>query len=343
MAGVAGRPVLVTGAGGFIASEMVRAFADCGEARLVLLELSEEKLFQISSEMTARGYGDLCVPVLGSVCDRNLLDELLAQYRPELILHAAALKHVPLMERNPLAAVETNSLGTWEVAEAAAAHGVRQTILVSTDKAVEPHSIMGASKRIAELVMLDHAARAPRSLATIVRLANVIGSPGSVAPVFAEQIARGGPLTVTHPQARRYFLTLTEVVQLLAQAISLQPVGILVPDPGAPVLITELARRMMVASGSSLRIAITGLRPGDKLDESLLATAERHGGYATPGLRRVISTVFADIPQCIAELKAAAAARDRARLVGIVQQLVPDYRPGDLIRAALSEVTSVQP
>ncbi len=198
--GVAGQHVLVTGAGGFIGSEMVRVLAASGAERIILLEIAEQQLFAISSEMTARGYGDRCVPILGSVCDRALLTALFGEHRPAVILHAAALKHVPLMEHNPFAAVGTNSLGTWWLAKVAAEYRTRRMILVSTDKAVAPHSIMGASKRIAELAVLSHP-----EFTTAVRLVNVIGSPGSVSPLFADQIAHGGPVTVTHPAARRFF------------------------------------------------------------------------------------------------------------------------------------------
>ncbi len=226
--GVAGRRVLVTGAGGFIGSEMARVFAASGAAEIVLLEIAEQALFDVDREMAARGLGGRWVPVLGSVCDRALLTAVFEQHRPEIVLHAAALKHVPLMERNPFAAVETNAVGTWRLARIAAEYSVRRMILISTDKAVAPHSIMGASKRIAELAMLAHPGT------TAVRLVNVIGSPGSVAPLFAEQIAQGGPVTVTHPAARRYFFTLDEVVALLAEVFESDGAhGVLVPEPAS--------------------------------------------------------------------------------------------------------------
>jgi FlaA1/EpsC-like NDP-sugar epimerase len=342
LAAAAGRRVLVTGAGGFIGSEMVRILAASGARQIVLLEIAEEKLFAISEEMTGRGFGHLCSPVLGSVCDRGLLAELFAHHRPDLVLHAAALKHVPLMERNPFAAVETNSLGTWALAEAALAHYARQMILISTDKAVEPHSIMGASKRIAELIMLARPRAGAALRSSVVRLANVIGSPCSVAPLFAEQIDRGGPLTITDPRARRYFLSLSEVVQLLGQVIAMEPAGILVPDPGPPVPIRDLARRMMAAAGRQLPVAITGLRPGDKMDESLISTAERYEGQATPGLRRVVSSGPADLRAGIEQLSAALAARDQAQMLRIVQELVPNYQPSDLLRRGMPEAAPAQ-
>ncbi|MFZ0271653.1 MAG: polysaccharide biosynthesis protein [Acidobacteriaceae bacterium] len=329
----AGRRVLITGAGGFIGSEMVRVLAASGAQQIILLDVAEQPLFTIDTEMTARGYGGRCVPILGSVCDGALLTAILDDHRPAIILHAAALKHVPLMERNPFAAVETNSLGTWRLAQTALEHGVEKTILVSTDKAVAPHSIMGASKRIAELAILAHPA-----FATAVRLVNVIGSPGSVGPLFAEQIARGGPVTVTHPAVRRFFLTLHDVVALLAQALLVAPArGLLVPDTGDSVLIADIAQRMIAASGSDIPIVFTELRPGDKLEESAISPRERLAGYAAPGLRRVLSPSSADLETHMAGVESAIAARDLPLLLRLVQTLVPDYEPGARLRAVGSE------
>lgn len=303
---------------------MARVLAASGAKRVVLLDICEQDLFEIAEEIGERG-----VPVLGSVCDGALLDDVFREHRPEWVLHAAALKHVPLMERNPLAAVETNALGTWRVAEAAEVWGARQMVLVSTDKAVAPRSVMGAAKRIAELVML-----APRRVRrTAVRLVNVIGSPGSVGPLFAEQIARGGPVTVTHPEARRYFVTLREVVALLAEAMA-REAGVLAPEPGEPMRITELAERMIAASGRAVAIAYTGERPGDKLDEALVGSAERLDGVAMAGLRRVVSPRASMLELNLRALEAAVAARDCAEMLRVVGDLVPDYEPNAVVRAA---------
>lgn len=332
---VAGARVLVTGAGGFIGSEMVRVLAASGARKIVLLDICEQHLFEISTEMTARGWGDRCVSVLGSVCDRRLLAPLFVEHRPEIVIHAAALKHVPLMEHNPVAAVETNALGTWFVARAAEEHGARHMILVSTDKAVAPHSIMGAAKRIAELAML-----APSDLRkTAVRLVNVIGSPCSVGPLFAEQIGRGGPITVTHPAARRYFLTLGEVAGLLAQTIDAESTGLLVSDPGEPLRIAELARRMIAASGREIAIVFTEPRPGEKLDEALLSPSEQYDGRATHGLRRILSPVVAGFDRPLRTLASAVDARDGGLVLRLVQEIVPDYRPSSVLREAISELT----
>jgi FlaA1/EpsC-like NDP-sugar epimerase len=334
---VAGQRVLVTGAGGFIGAEMVRVLAASGAEPVILLDIAEQPLFAIDAEMSARGHGSCCIPILGSVGDRALLHELFAEHRPDIVIHAAALKHVPLMELNPFAAVETNSIGTWRLAQAALEHGVLQMILVSTDKAVAPHSIMGASKRIAELAMLARPAST-----TAVRLVNVIGSPGSVAPIFAEQIVHGGPVTVTHPDARRFFLTLNEVVAHLAQALIVPPArGILVPDPGDFVLIVDLARRMIAAGGSDVAIVFTELRPGDKLEESIISPCERLIGAVAPGLSRVMSPASAEFDTHMHALEAAVATRDLPRLLRLVQTLVPDYEPRSFFRSIVSQCAAI--
>jgi FlaA1/EpsC-like NDP-sugar epimerase len=224
--------------------------------------------------------------------------------------------------------VASNSIGTWLLARIAAEHRVRQMILVSTDKAVAPHSIMGASKRIAELAMLEHPPF------TTVRLVNVIGSPGSVAPLFAAQIAHGGPVTVTHPAASRFFLTIEEVIALLAQAVVESPRGILVPDPGEPIRIEDIAHRMIRASGREIPIVFTEPRPGDKAAESLISVRERYDGHVTAGLGRVISPAIPDCDDRIRALEGAIAVRDLSLLLQRVEALVPDYEPSDLLRAA---------
>ena len=325
----AGRRILVTGAGGFIGSELVRALARSGARRIVLLDICEQNLFAIAAEIDAR-----CLPVLGSVCDSALLDELFREHRPDVVIHAAALKHVPLMEMSPLAAIETNALGTWYVAQAAETWGTQHMLLVSTDKAVAPRSIMGAAKRIAERVMLEPS----RMRRTAVRLVNVIGSPGSVGPLFAEQIARGGPVTVTHPEAQRYFLTIDETVRLLAQSIAHDDAtGVLVPEPNAPIRIAELAKRMITASGRDVRIAYTGERAGDKLDEALVGPLERLDGTGTAALQRVISPRGDRLEAYVRALERAVASRDLGEALRAVGVLVPDYEPSALVRAAATE------
>jgi FlaA1/EpsC-like NDP-sugar epimerase len=327
--------MLVTGAGGFLASRMAEVFAASGAERIVLLEIAEQALFGICSKMTAQGWDDRCIPVLGSVCDHGLLQALFEEHRPDYILHAAALKHVPLMERNPFAAVATNAIGSWTLAKAAEECGIPRVLLLSTDKAVAPRSIMGASKRIAEMAVLARGF-------TAVRLVNVLGSPSSVGPIFAEQIERGGPATVTHRAARRFFLTLEEVTGLLAEAIAVrEPEGLFVPDPGEPVLITELAQRMIqtvrgAAEPRAIPVVFTEPRPGDKLEELLVGESERVGEAVTSGLRQVLTPPMPEPEGGLRSLAAASRDRNLDSLLREVRKLVADYEPSILLRQTIA-------
>jgi FlaA1/EpsC-like NDP-sugar epimerase len=220
------------------------------------------------------------VPVVGDVVEAAALERVFEEYRPDRIFHAAAYKHVPMMECNPREAVRNNVIGTWRVAEAAGRHGVEKFVLVSTDKAVRPVSIMGASKRLAELVVLELQAEYPQTTFAAVRFGNVLGSAGSVIPIFKKQLADGKPLTVTHPEATRYFMTIPEAVQLILQASLLPEVkgSIAMLEMGEPVLIAELARNLLELSGvrrvTGNHIVYTGLRPGERLHEELTAPDE---------------------------------------------------------------------
>lgn len=322
-----GASVLVTGAGGFIGSEMVRVLAASGAERMILLDICEQSLFDISAEMAEHGNNSRCVAILGSVTDAALVDACFAEHYPELVIHAAAHKHVPLMESNPIAAVATNALGTGIVAQAAERHRARHMLLVSTDKAAAPTSIMGAAKRIAELVMLAPS----RTVRAAVRLVNVIGSPGSVGPLFAAQIARGGPVTVTHPGARRWFLTLHETMRVLAESIVLN--GLLLPKTEAPIRIADLAARTVAASGREVPIVFTEPRPGEKIDEVLLAPGEELGSPASLHVRRVVSPAASQPEPGLARLAAAVAARDGDEMLRLVCELVPGYDPSPRVRA----------
>jgi FlaA1/EpsC-like NDP-sugar epimerase len=329
---LAGHTVLVTGAGGFIGSRMARLFADSGAAHVILLEIAEQSLFDLHANLTEAGHAHLSIPVLGSVCDRTLLTQLFEEHLPELVFHAAALKHVPLMEQNPFAAVAVNALGTSTLTEVAAVYRTPRLLLISTDKAVAPHSIMGASKRIAEQIVCAHPGF------TAVRLVNVLGSPASVGPIFAEQIAHGSPVTVTHPDARRYFLTLDEVAALLTEAINHSVSGLLIPNSCDSLRIADLARRMIEASRpNDVPIVFTAPRPGDKIDESLLSVSEHDGGSATPLLHRVLSAAAPDFQAALGHLEAAVAARDLSDLLRAVHRLVPDYEPSVLLRESAAE------
>ncbi len=286
---LAGKVVMVTGAGGSIGTELCRQIARFNPARLVFFELSELALYTIEQEF-ARLHPRLPTTlVVGDVKDRTLLDQTFAAYRPQVVFHAAAYKHVPLMENeNAWAAVRNNVMGTACVARSAIAHGVRKFVLISTDKAVNPTNVMGASKRLAELVcqVLQHDA-ATRFVS--VRFGNVLGSSGSVIPLFREQIERGGPVTVTHPDIVRYFMLIPEAAQLVLQAALMGKGGeIFVLDMGEPVKIVDLARDMIRLSGFSedeIHIEFTGLRPGEKLFEELLADTETTLPTPHPKLR----------------------------------------------------------
>jgi len=279
------RTILISGAGGSIGSELCRQVLSCAPRRLVLVELSEIALYTVEMELRAlaeRMRVDL-VPVLGSVADAALMRRVMADHGVEIVLHAAAYKHVPMVEMNPVAGFANNVIGTHVLAQAAGEAGVKRFILVSTDKAVRPTTLMGASKRLAEIVVQDLASRARPggTIYAMVRFGNVIGSSGSVIPLFQEQIARGGPVTLTHREVTRYFMTIPEAARLVLVAGTFASGGDLyVLDMGDPVPIYDLARQMIEASGYSVKdeehpegdieIVLTGLRPGEKLHEELL-------------------------------------------------------------------------
>ncbi len=280
-----GRRILVSGAGGSIGSELCRQLIACKPACVVLVDHSELALYNIDKELRDIGDGMHIVPVLASVLDEQLMRDVLIEHDIDVVLHAAAYKHLPLVEKNVMAGLRNNVLGTKVLAEASRAAGVDRFILVSTDKAVRPTNIMGASKRLAELVIQDLAARTPGTRFSMVRFGNVLGSSGSVIPLFEEQIARGGPLTLTDPQVTRYFMTISEAARLVLLAGSFARGGdVFVLDMGDPVPIRKLAQQMIEGAGFSVRdeanpngdieIKITGLRPGEKLHEELLISPD---------------------------------------------------------------------
>lgn len=273
-----GKTVLVTGAGGSIGSELCRQIVRFHPARLVLFDLSEFALYTLSQEFATLVPEAVVEARIGDVKSATRLDAVLAEHRPDIIFHAAAYKHVPMMEEgNAWEAIRNNTLGTLRVAEAAIDHGVDELVLISTDKAVNPTNVMGASKRLAERVCQALQSRGETRFETV-RFGNVLGSNGSVIPLFAEQISRGGPVTVTHPDIIRYFMSIPEAAQLVLQAAAMGRGGeIFVLDMGEPVRIVELARDMIRLAGHTedrIPIRFTGLRPGEKLFEELLADGE---------------------------------------------------------------------
>jgi FlaA1/EpsC-like NDP-sugar epimerase len=286
---MSGRTILITGAGGSIGAELCRQVLRFKPRVLVLFELGEHALYTIEQELPALASETKLVWAIGDVKNRQRVDSLMSKYRPSIVLHAAAYKHVPLMEEeNAWEALVNNVNGTRTLAESAIQYGVEKFVFVSTDKAVNPTNIMGASKRVAELVC--QALQQPRSTRfVVVRFGNVLGSAGSVVPKFRKQIAAGGPITVTHPDVRRFFMSIAEAAQLVLQAGLMGRGGeIFVLDMGEPVRITDLARDLIRLSGFSeeeIRIEFTGLRPGEKLYEELLATDENSLPTPHPKLR----------------------------------------------------------
>lgn len=325
-----GKRVLVTGAGGSIGSELCRQVAGFKPQQLILLEQSENSLFYIHSELQHHKPTLTLVPILADVGDLDRVDAVFAAYRPQIVFHAAARKHVPMMELNPGEAVKTNVFGTRCVAEAATRYGADVFVLISTDKAVNPTSVMGAAKRVAELILQGFSERSKTRFATV-RFGNVLGSAGSVIPTFRTQIERGGPVTVTHPDMQRYFMTIPEACQLVMQAASMCQGGeIFVLDMGEPVRIVDLARDLIRLSGFSeedIPIQFTGLRPGEKLVEELSLQNERIERTRHPKI--FIGKIAGVSPQVVEQgllklqevLTSASAKHVRAVLAGIVPEM----------------------
>jgi len=341
---IAGRRILVTGAGGTIGSELVTQICGLDPAQITLLDSGEFNLYRIDLEV-ADAHPDLPrSAVLADVRDRVRLDRIMREARPELVFHAAALKHVPMVELNPFEGVLTNVVGTRNVADACRSAGVAAMVQISTDKAVNPTSVMGASKRIAEnycqaldIGERDGSARVTRFIT--VRFGNVLGSTGSVVPLFQRQLAAGGPLTVTHPEVMRYFMTVREAVELVLQASVLGSHGeaagkLFVLDMGEPVRIIDLARQMIRLAGKrpniDIEIKVTGLRPGEKLFEEIFHGAEPLLPTACKGILLAAPRTgdAATLGAAIDELAAICARGDHAALHGQLRRLVPEYQAG---------------
>jgi FlaA1/EpsC-like NDP-sugar epimerase len=331
---VEGKVVLVTGAGGSIGSEIARQVAARRPARLLVLDQCENLLYLIEQDLVELGFGALITPLVADVTDRPRMAAIFEKYRPELVLHAAAHKHVPMMESQPGEAIKNNCLGTDTVAQLAAEHGAERFVLVSTDKAINPTNAMGASKRLAEIVVQCRQNQpSNRTRFMAVRFGNVLGSSGSVIPLFRRQIAAGGPVTVTHPDVRRYFMTIPEAVGLVLQSAALGDGGeIFVLDMGESLRILDVARDLVRLSGLrpdiDIEIRITGLRPGEKLFEELRHVGEEFSPTAHPRITRFLSRPlpFGELDGLLARVRELACAdRDSCKLG--ISELVPEYTP----------------
>lgn len=329
---IEGRRVLVTGAGGTIGGELTRRAAIQGPERLILLDASEYNLYALDQQLSDQGLNRDWTVALGDVRDRARLEQVFERHRPEVVLHAAALKHVPLMETHPCEAVLTNVGGVIHVMELA-----RQTaeafVFVSTDKAVNPTNVMGATKRVGERVVQALAAGSGVRPA-IVRFGNVLGSTGSVVPLFERQIARGGPVTVTHPDMERWFMTVGEAAELVLQAATLPERGdasVFVLDMGEVVRIDDLARQLIRLAGHEpdldIKIEYTGLRPGEKLTEEIFYAAEDVRATAVEGVlsARAETADLATLKPALDALLAAAARRDEAETLACLTALEPEF------------------
>ena len=337
---IPGSTVLVTGAGGSIGSALTKAIAGYAPQLLVLLDHSEHNLYQIETDLGMNPVSVRNASVLGDICNEEVISETLERYRPDTIYHTAAFKHVPLMERNPIVAIQNNALGTNVLARAARKHRVKAMTMVSTDKAVSPRSIMGASKRLAELALVRWSCEESRM--SSIRLGNVYGTEGSVVKLFAQQILAGGPVTVTHVEATRYFLELQEAVELILVASDLPgDANILIPYLGEPVRIFDLAHRMIEEAGfipnKGIPIIFIGLRPGDKMTEDLASPNESVKPTDDPRLSYVKSAgVHLDrFDALMANLARAVDGRDLFAILETLLCMVPEYEPSDSLLRSL--------
>lgn len=332
---IAGRRVLVTGGGGSIGSELCRQLLYCGPSELIILGHGENSVFEIFHELRRLNlHGPQLTPLIADVRFPERLQLLFNQYRPQVVFHTAAHKHVPLMESNPSEAITNNVLGTRNLLRAAEASGVERFVMISTDKAVNPTSVMGASKRVAELLVHQAARRSGRPYVAV-RFGNVLGSRGSVVLTFQRQIAAGGPITVTDPEIKRFFMTIPEAVQLVLQAAVLGHGGeVFVLDMGEPVKIVDLARDLVRLSGlevgSDIKIEYIGLRPGEKLFEELFVPGEEYRRTAHEKIfiaGNASSFIPHNLDGSLEALATAAARSDGAAIRRGLRQLVPEYEP----------------
>ena len=342
---IAGKTILLTGAGGFIGSALAEAIVRLNPAHLILLEHSERNLNEIDMKLAATTPRDLYTSVLGDICDTKLVSEILQRHRPDSLYHAAAFKHVPLMETNPFAAVANNALGTYNLVKLVRASRVPNMLMISTDKAVNPISIMGASKRAAELALLHF--YSPRTCMSAIRLGNVWGSQGSVVPTFVNQISQGGPITVTHPEATRYFLKIDEAVDLIFLAAGVEDaIGIFIPRLGAPIKIADVAEQLINEGRSdgekAIAITFTGLRAGDKMSEEFLSEDEVPEPTVDGRLFRVTDNKILNdrFHLDMNKLSNSVQQRDLTSMIETLCKIVPTYRPTELLRHAAARASA---
>lgn len=329
---VQGKRVLVTGAGGSIGSELCRQILALYPSSLVLYERYENGLYAVAHELASRDGAGLTHTVIGDVTDKSRVNTILAEHRPEIIFHAAAHKHVPLMELNPCEAVKNNILGTRIMVEAARRYEAERFLFISTDKAVNPTSVMGASKRVAELLV--QSMNDSRGIFSVVRFGNVLGSNGSAVPQFLEQIKAGGPVTVTHPEMRRFFMLIPEAVQLVLHAGALAKGGdIFILEMGEPIKVLDLTRTLIQLSGFTpeleIPIVFTGIRPGEKLTEELVGKDETVEPSGVEDIWRIQSTLQPDptfLAKKVEELEARASKGDPHVVRDLLCELVPTYK-----------------
>ena len=335
---------MVTGAGGSIGSELCRQIAHAEPSALVAYEISESALFKLENEMRAQ-FPDLVFHAeIGNIQNAQRLGDVMRARRPSVLYHAAAYKHLPMMEVHPFEAVENNVFGTVTTVLCAAENGLSDFVFISTDKAVHPTSVMGATKRIAELAIDSF--RDTRIKCVSVRFGNVLGSTGSVVPVFKEQIARGGPVEVTHPDMERYFMTIPEAVQLVLQASTMGKGGeVFVLDMGLPVKILDLAKKLILLSGfrpdEDIRIEFTGIRPGEKLREEVQQVKESvlPTHHEKIKILRGSPVPPEQMRRLLAELKLACETRDIALLMYCFQTIIPEFKSGHhMLQRALEEI-----
>ena len=353
---IEGKTVLLTGAGGSIGSELARQISDFNPGKLIICDISEHFLYSIDLELSEKHPELRIVPRIADVRDRARIWALFEEFRPDIVFHAAALKHVPLMEENLIEAVKTNILGTLNCADASIEFGSNVFVMISTDKAVNPTNVMGATKRAAEAYCQTLDLKSEKTRFKTVRFGNVLGSNGSVVPRFAAQIAKGGPVTVTHPKILRYFMTLSESVTLVLQAsahgekLTSERGKILVLEMGEPVLITELAVRMIqlagLRPGVDIEIKYTGLRPGEKLFEELFDPSEIEENAGNESYRvatpRIVDSNILD--RTLREMYSYAASENPRHLLSLLHKIVPEFRHSESpLTSAAAEIVPFKP